>query len=54
MFAMNNPDPVYVLHGSNDPITSVDFIEAANRQSTRQLVAGTQGGELLIWDLKVG
>ena len=45
------PDPIFVLRGSHDPITSICFED--NLQFTNILATGNQAGLVALWNLEV-
>lgn len=47
------PDPVFVLRGASAPVMSVTFLENEDTGKIQRIAAGTQEGQVLIWDLKV-
>lgn len=47
------PDPVFVLRGANAPVTCVTFLEYTGPGKIQRIAAGTQEGQVFIWDLKV-
>lgn len=47
------PDPVFVLRGANAPVTAVTFFEYDGTGKIQRIAAGTQEGQVFIWDLKV-
>lgn len=46
------PDPVFVLRGAKSPVMSVAFLQPSEGGKVEKLAAGTQDGDMLIWDLK--
>ncbi|XP_037777614.1 guanine nucleotide-binding protein subunit beta-like protein 1 isoform X1 [Penaeus monodon] len=46
------PDPVFVLRGANAPVTAVTFFEYDGTGKIQRVAAGTQEGQVFIWDLK--
>ncbi|KAK7083537.1 Guanine nucleotide binding protein (G protein), beta polypeptide 1-like [Halocaridina rubra] len=46
------PDPIFVFRGARSPVASLTFLKAAEDGFVYSLAAGTQEGQLLIWDLK--
>ena len=51
--SLKPPDPIFVLRGANDSISSVSFMQPYKELKTDQLIAGTQSGQSIIWNLKV-
>ncbi|ROT75365.1 Serine/threonine-protein phosphatase 2A regulatory subunit B'' subunit gamma [Penaeus vannamei] len=45
-------DPVFVLRGANAPVTCVTFLEYTGPGKIQRIAAGTQEGQVFIWDLK--
>lgn len=46
------PDPVFVFRGARSPVMSVAFLKSTEDGIIRYLAAGTQEGQVLVWDLK--
>ncbi|XP_076063114.1 guanine nucleotide-binding protein subunit beta-like protein 1 isoform X2 [Oratosquilla oratoria] len=46
------PDPVFVLRGTQSGVTSLTFLKPPEDQLTQYIAAGTQDGDVLIWDIK--
>lgn len=48
------PEPLYVLRGTQQPISSLDFIHPKQgNEALKYLASGTQEGLISVWDLKV-
>lgn len=48
--ARRAPDPVYMLRGSDSPITALNFVQSANHETV--LASGNLNGQVQLWDLK--
>lgn len=47
------PDPVFVLRGAESPVTALTFICPSEGQRDSNIAAGTQDGQIFVWNLKV-
>ncbi|XP_068231734.1 guanine nucleotide-binding protein subunit beta-like protein 1 [Palaemon carinicauda] len=46
------PDPIFVFRGAKSPVMSVTFLKSPEDGLIHYLAAGTQEGQVLVWDLK--